>query len=611
VAVAGVLLFHADYLTGGYLGVDLFFVLSGFLITSLLLVESGSTGSVRLGGFWARRARRLLPALAGVLLAVAAYSVLRSTPAELAQTRGDALATLGYFANWHAIASSQNYFAQFNTPSLLQHTWSLAIEEQFYLVWPLVFVGLLAWWKASAPKAVLIVAVLGAIVSASLCVALYDPSNVSRAYYGTDTRAAGILLGGALAAALKIWGPVRGRNARIALELAGFAAAGVLAYAWSQLDGEAWRLYHGGLLLVGVAAAVVIAASAHPIEGPIARVLSWRPLCLLGLISYGVYLWHWPVFVILDADRTGLNGLTLFALRILVTLGIATLSFHLLEMPIRRGAISARQWRWLLPASAALLVVVILVSTVGAKAPPAAGASSDGVASAVQQAKENPPATRVMIVGDSVGNQIGVGMAQLHTDPSLVVLNSAIIACTFPYLVRKSGVPGQAAIHINCDDNWVSDLQRFKPQIVLAIFQCCSGQIRLHDQWVRPCDSSYQQYATAEWKKAYATWGATGARVYVATAPYGLLEVLDKSARHDLNCSNAIREAAARSSGAAKIVDLAGWTCPGAPKPVLKEICRDKQGDVTLRTDGEHFAGAGARIVSGWLLGQVHAATPR
>jgi peptidoglycan/LPS O-acetylase OafA/YrhL len=608
VAVAGVLLFHSGYLTGGYLGVDLFFVLSGFLITSLLLVESDSTRSVRLGGFWARRARRLLPALACVLLAVAAFSVLHSKPADLAQTRGDALATLGYVANWHAILSSQNYFALFNAPSPLQHTWSLAIEEQFYLVWPLVFVGLLAWWKAKTPKAVLVVALVGAAVSATLFMILYDPSNVSRSYYGTDTRAAGILLGGALAAALVIWGPVRARTARRALEVVAFIAIGVLAYAWAQIDGQAEILYRGGLLVCGICVVAVIAAAYHPTPGPISRVLSWRPLCLLGLISYGVYLWHWPIFIALDPNSTGIpDGPVLFTVRVVATLGIATLSYHLVEMPIRRGAGSFRQWRWLLPASAAALVVVVFVSTLGAKAPPAAGASPDSVAVAVQQAKERPHATRVMLVGDSVGYLIGVGMKQLHTTPGTVVLNRSVVACTFPYLRRKSGEPGHAAIHVTCDENWKSAVRRFKPQVVLAIFQCCSGQIRLHDQWVRPCDASYKQYATAAWEKAYATWGASGAQVYVTTAPYGLVEVFSDDAKKDLNCSNATRVAAARVSGA-HVVDLAGWTCPGA-RPLTQGACRNKEGDVTLRPDAEHFEGAGARVVSRWLLSQTQTPT--
>src|SRR3954454_19666729 len=141
-AVAGVLVFHGGYLQGGYLGVDAFFVLSGVLITSLLLVEAASSGGVSLRRFWARRARRLLPAVACVLAFVAVYAWVWAKPEELATIRGDAIATLLYVANWRQIFSSNDYFALFRSPSPLQHTWSLAIEEQFYVLWPLAVFAL-------------------------------------------------------------------------------------------------------------------------------------------------------------------------------------------------------------------------------------------------------------------------------------------------------------------------------------------------------------------------------------------------------------------------------------------------------------------------------------
>ena len=154
-AVAAVLVFHGGHLTGGSLGVDLFFVLSGFLITSLLLAESSTSGTIALGAFRVRRARRLLPALTGTLFGVALYCLAFAKVAELAQIRGDALVTIAYVANWRAVFARQDYWALFQAPSPLQHTWSLAIEEQFYLLWPLVVAALLVWWKRRTPSAVL------------------------------------------------------------------------------------------------------------------------------------------------------------------------------------------------------------------------------------------------------------------------------------------------------------------------------------------------------------------------------------------------------------------------------------------------------------------------
>src|SRR6476646_10460997 len=165
-AVAGVLLFHGGHLRGGFLGVDAFFVLSGFLITSLLLAEARNRGHVALGAFWARRARRLLPALACVLAAVALYAATLAKPDELATIRGDALATIGYFANWRAVFTSRDYWALFRNPSPLNHTWSLAIEEQFYLVWPLLVVAVVHGCRGRfAARRLLVLSIGLAIVS--------------------------------------------------------------------------------------------------------------------------------------------------------------------------------------------------------------------------------------------------------------------------------------------------------------------------------------------------------------------------------------------------------------------------------------------------------------
>src|SRR5689334_16238534 len=327
-AVAAVLLFHGDHLAGGYLGVDLFFVLSGFLITSLLLAETTVTGTVALGGFWARRARRLLPALAGLLVGVAVYAMVFAQPSELGQIRGDALATLGYVANWRAVLARQDYWAMFRVPSPLQHTWSLAIEEQFYLVWPLVVIGLAAWWRQATAKAVLITSLVLAAASATLMAVLYAPSNVSRVYYGTDTRAAAILLGAAFAAARVVRPPSDrpGAASRFLLEALGVAGMVGLGLAWALLGGQSPFLYRYGFLLCGLAAVAVIAAATHPRPMIVSRVLRFRPLCLLGLVSYGVYLWHWPVDVVVDEQRTGLSGWALFGTRVVVTLAIAILS---------------------------------------------------------------------------------------------------------------------------------------------------------------------------------------------------------------------------------------------------------------------------------------------
>ena len=256
-AVMAVLLYHGGVtaVSGGLLGVDVFFVLSGFLITTLLCGEFGSRAAIGLGRFWARRARRLVPALVILLLGVAAYAHVYSGSLDLATLRGDALSTLAYVANWHFLASSQGYFAQAAAPSPLLHTWSLAVEEQYYLIWPVVALIVL---RTGGRRALAWTAGIGALGSALLMASLYlAGASTSRLYYGTDTRAQALLVGsllGALASEpdLRIVGRdwAATRSGRIGGAMSGSAGAGVLVWAWSALDGQDRLLYLGGFLLV-------------------------------------------------------------------------------------------------------------------------------------------------------------------------------------------------------------------------------------------------------------------------------------------------------------------------------------------------------------------------
>ena len=211
-AVGAVVAYHLDGhgLRGGFLGVDTFFVLSGFLITSLLLVELERTRGVALVAFWGRRLRRLLPALLGVVAAVGVYAWLFAPSMERASLRGDSVAGLLYVANWRFVASGQSYFDLFSAPSPLRHLWSLAIEEQFYLVWPLVVLGAAAivGWRASLARIVVgLIAAIGAVASIVAMARLYDASDPSRAYYGTDARVHTILIGCLLAVVVLHWRP--------------------------------------------------------------------------------------------------------------------------------------------------------------------------------------------------------------------------------------------------------------------------------------------------------------------------------------------------------------------------------------------------------------------
>jgi peptidoglycan/LPS O-acetylase OafA/YrhL len=602
VAVTGVLLFHGGHLTGGYLGVDLFFVLSGFLITSLLLAESQASGKISFGNFWARRARRLLPALAGLLVGVAVYCAVFAKPDELAQIRGDALATVGYVANWRAVFARQDYWALFQTPSPLQHTWSLAIEEQFYLVWPLVFAAILAWRKVRTPVAVLTTAAIGVAVSSGLMAWFFDNSDISRAYYGTDTRASAIFVGVALAAALALWGPARGNASRVVLEGAGLTACVFLGWAWVRVSGQSSFLYHGGFLLCGVAAVTVIAAATHPRRGPIARVLGLRPLCVLGLVSYGVYLWHWPVYVVLDQTRTGLSDPALLAARLTVTFAIAAVSYLALEMPIRRGALSARRGRFVIPAVATALVGAMVVTTAGATPRiSVAEAKPELVQSAVRRAASAPRGVRrVMVVGNSVGWFIGTAIEHSAIAPPVVGFNAAQPSCAFPSGVTQLRYPsGDVMPTQRCDEQWDTGIRRFRPNVVLWIQSPTTAEAFYNSKWTRLCAPDFDSQYRVDLERAVRQLSATGARVVITTSAYLRYVLAPPGDDRFVDCDNRIRREVARDTGA-QLVDLFSYTCPDGQ-------CRDKIDGEPMRPDGLHYEGPSARIVARWILDQVPA----
>ena len=347
VAVLAVLLYHADvpWWRGGFLGVDVFFVISGYLITCLLLADWTNHGNLGLGRFWYRRARRLLPALFVMLAVVSLYAAL-FLPDVLDQLRGEVLAAVFYVENWFLVFRDLSYFQAAGRPPLLQHVWSLAVEEQFYLLWPIILLVAFKVWGGNK-KRVLLAVLAGVVVSTALMAILYQPfHDPSRVYYGTDTRAAALLLGAALAF---VWAPWKlqgrtGRNAGMVLDVAAGISALVLLWMFhtvSFLDQGLWR---GGFLVAAIVSAVLIAATVHPKAKVSAAVLGLAVFRWIGVRAYGIYLWHWPIFMVTRPHSDiGLTGLPLLILRLALTFGIAALSYHYLEEPIRHGALE-RWW---------------------------------------------------------------------------------------------------------------------------------------------------------------------------------------------------------------------------------------------------------------------------
>jgi peptidoglycan/LPS O-acetylase OafA/YrhL len=341
VAVIAVIAYHAElgWAPGGFLGVELFFVVSGFLITSLLLAEVEARGTIDLRDFWLRRARRLLPAL-GLLLAGVAIAGRVFAPENVASTRSGLLGAVTYVTNWQLIWSDVSYFEAIGRPPLLQHLWSLAVEEQYYLLWPLIVAGLVA---LGGRRAVTAACALGALASTALMWAIVDPNSPSRVYYGTDTRAGGLLLGGLLATTMvAVERPRPNRRARSAIELAGVAALGILVWLMVHTSEFDTSLYRGGFLRFAALTAVVILAITVP-GSRLARLLSARWLRWIGLRSYGLYLWHWPVFVLTRPHiDVPLSGTPLLVMRLAITVALTEVSYRWVEEPVRTGRFRVR-----------------------------------------------------------------------------------------------------------------------------------------------------------------------------------------------------------------------------------------------------------------------------
>jgi peptidoglycan/LPS O-acetylase OafA/YrhL len=433
-AVLSVLLYHTGVLRGGWIGVDTFFVLSGYLITSLLLAEHDRTGGIALKAFWGRRARRLLPALFLLLAGVGLFAALVATAEARSVIRQDLWGALTYGSNWLDIVRGSGYWQTFTQPSPLAHVWSLAIEEQFYLVWPLV-----AWWalRRGGARRLATVAAAGGIVLAAWAIGLaWAGASVDRIYLGTDTRAPALLLG-ATVGALRV-GTARPELRRVA-HIAGPLGVALLVWAAFTLDGRDPEVYRGALVGVSLAGALAVVGASQDDGGWFGRVVGWRPLCVLGLLSYGIYLAHWPILLAVQ-HWSHLGPWATTAVVAPLTIAVAAASYLVVEHPIRlrRGLTWSRPA--LLPVLAAGCVVAGVAGTIGARP----GLGSVDARSLLAALPAAEPATSPGTTAGTVAGPTTIGATTAATTASAALPPTTATATTLVPAAAPAAVPATA-----------------------------------------------------------------------------------------------------------------------------------------------------------------------
>lgn len=479
VAVILVVLFHADlgWLPGGFVGVSVFFTLSGFLITTVVLRELETVGRIALRRFWAKRSRRLMPAAITCFASVCMWSLLSKSAQTGPGLRLDALAALGNVANWRFALTGKTYADLFAGPSPLLHTWSLSIEEQFYLLFPLLMVGL---WKLGLRRhgCALVLAAL----SAASILAAYLTGSDELAYYGTHTRSGEVLVGAVLAlvAGKALTQPsaesrASHRAVQITIGLVSVVAVAAVAR-WGAAD--RWALVHGGLGLASLASLGLIVAAIVP--GPLRALLSVAPLRMIGRLSYGIYLYHWPIFLWVKSTRFGHQGVQTLVLGLALTLVAATVSFWLIEQPIRtqrwpKVGVRARVGYLAALGGCVLLATTVTTASASTLIPQAGPPSIVTFAPAptttlaptqTTQAPLPPPPVRLLVLGSDthLADRVATAVAGDH----VAVLDRSSRSCP----AIATGVypaPFDAVADRDCPrERWEKALSLLRPDAVLV-----------------------------------------------------------------------------------------------------------------------------------------------
>jgi peptidoglycan/LPS O-acetylase OafA/YrhL len=573
IAVVVVVAFHAGALDGGWIGVDVFFVLSGWLITGLMIAEVSDTGGFDVTAFWRRRFRRLLPAL---VVTLAFVTVLAVTGALDLRRRG-VIGALTYTTNWLNITSADGYWDSFAAPDPLRHLWSLAVEEQIYLIWPLVMVVVLRVVR-SHRRTIAVRSTAAIVATASVGVALFGASagwSLDRLYQGTDTRASAFAIG-ALTAGLTM--PALGNRVRHLVVVVALAVALMVG-----MDGGSTSLFGGSIHLITLCGVIAVTTAAGIERGP----LCWSAMRRVGVWSYGIYLVHYPLTVALNDHLTGVwLAFVVFALSV----PLAALSHRLVEQPIRHHGLSGRRLTTGLLAASAIAVVAVAVAVPiaprGLDRLPALATPEDAAGADDQDrpTATSAPRRRVLIVGDSVPALAADELAAVAEEQGATLGVVARPACV------GSPYPDDQFLEANCTvfiDSLRSMIAAQRPDVVVWWW----GGVGAEQLWAgNPIDvCSLAGFAAADDQINWQVEISGSARPVVVVPP-ARTDIGERGGEAGICQGLALVDAAQRRDVDTIRLDM--FICPD-----VRTDC-----DRVPRDDGMHIDGDGATTVARWLF---------
>lgn len=634
--IAGPLAYHfmPYWMPGGIIGIDLFFVLSSFLIVSLSLNEIDRTGRLDVKSYAWRRARRLVPALVVSFIATAIVVATILDVSKIPKWTGGITAAMSWMANWKEIFQGSNYFdaGQYSNPQPFRHVWSFAIEEQFYLFAPFFIIACMRWLSR---KWLAILSIGGAVVSAIWMSIVFDPSNpqtISRAYYGTDTRAFALLLGIAMAVICSYWGQPRTQWGHWFTQLLGLVSTiAFVILMFTISEKTAWMFEYGGFFLVAVLS-VFMTRAVSAKTGWLHWIYQNRFLMWAGRLGFGLYLYHWLVYIAIDSNKDpsepGLNSARDLVLGFGLTFLLAWLSYKYIEKPFLKG-----KWPgWKFVAGMGGGIIIALSLLLFANTVRAPKASSTALVGGVNPADTTVsfgdrkqclpvPGTdpvRILVVGDSVMAQMGEAMKDwCAAHPGqILVFNEAHLGCGTTRGGEKRYEEGPGEMGAVCATwadpidptklgsgivSWVSAVEAYRPDVVLAYASAWDSIDRkvpqLGDEWLKPGDPAYDAFLASEYGEALDILSAHDTPVawlvsprLNRTSPYNAPERIDRM--------NAVVLPLVKELPNATIIDYQAWLGPlGGTK------------DATTRDDGVHIRASELQNVMNWLVPQVIAAS--